>query len=135
MIKVTFKYDFEFDDSGFDPKSVDIIGLAKDEAFRSLKQDISDGGVTSDDFIVDASNTIDIRRLLNSTYGTASANLKPNGYRIFICYHDPDNGSHLGYEHLNKLYTRKNNAIRRAKQLCGDNPQMTYVILADYLNE
>lgn len=50
IMTVKFEYIFEFDAEVYDEKFVNVKGLAKDEAFRSLKYDIANECVTSDDF-------------------------------------------------------------------------------------
>lgn len=52
MDKITVKavWEFEFDASDFDPKFVDIEGLAKDAAKTDLEDLMKNDQITADDF-------------------------------------------------------------------------------------
>ena len=49
-MKVKVIWEFEFDDTGFDPKFVDIPGLAKDSAKRDIQGLIDRGMLCAEDF-------------------------------------------------------------------------------------
>lgn len=49
------------------------------------------------------------------------------GWKIWITYYDHDRRV-VGYGVYTKEYTRRDAAVRRAKQMFGDNPCMSWIV-------
>lgn len=56
------------------------------------------------------------------------------GWKIWITYYTPD-GEVTGYGVHPREYTRRDAAVRRAKQLFGDNPAMSWIVSQTNPNE